>query len=74
MTVNYEMDYQDSIRDEDNPSHDEQQEEQNRIYDELYYAQCEATDTDIREAKKGTFERFRDRFINWMDKLLTKIN
>ena len=35
MNDNPEQDFQDFIEDEDNPSHDEQQAEQDRIYDEL---------------------------------------
>ena len=74
MNDNPEQDFQDFIEDEDNPSHDEQQAEQDRIYDELYWEKCAIDENRLKAAKLDTFEMFRNRFINTMDKMLTKIN
>lgn len=54
----------------DNPESDAE----NEAFDELYRIECEDANKRIEEAKNSTFERFRDRFINGMDKFLTKIN
>jgi len=66
----------------DNPENDYQNHINNQTeldseykeFDEWYRMECEKINKRIEDAKKDKFERFRDRFINGMDKFLTKIN
>lgn len=54
--------------------HDEESAVTDAIYDELYLEECERIEKKIQAAKKGTFEAFRDRFINRVNEVVTKIN
>lgn len=46
----------------------------NDTYDEMYRIECEEANKRIAETNKSTFERFRDRFIDKINLISTKIN